>query len=575
MATVKKAKKKKRKVLSQEERITRRRQIRLHSDIKAFFKAIGFEYINTQDKEKEFGGIKGELDGVYIYDNIIVLCEETLSNSHDHLRTKHDYFERILENKSELLAWLKKLGDNKFKKFDDHLINRYKIFYVYASESNVDEDTRNSYSEFKYLGPRTLKYFLKVARTIRFSTRSEFFKYLGLTLEDIGNPSSSSAAKNIDAAVIVPESSSGFPEGVHVVSFVMKAQELLDCAYVFRRDNWESQLGQYYQRLMDKPKIEKIRAHLAKEGRTFIDNIIVSLPEGTAFSKIDNKKRTDIDISSFASISNVQISIPYKINSIGIIDGQHRVYGHYEGSDVHERKIKALREKRHLFVSGIFYDENKFDDLKKRTFESSLFLQMNSTHKKVNTDLIQFIETLKSPLSPVGVAGNVLMRLNKKSPFLDLFQLSPLDKGGIRTPTIIKYGLQSVVEINQEKETLFKYWKNTHKSSLHGSKPSKAYEAYISFCADALSVYFSAVKCNNKAAWNLDKDNRLLSSTAIVAFLRSFSASLKKYKGVKDFEFYNGKLKQLNQSFSKAGFAKYGSSHWRGLSEKIDKECWT
>ena len=222
-------------------------------------------------------------------------------------------------------------------------------------------------------------------------------------MDDIGSVSSSHEERHIDSAVIIPESSSGFPEGIQVVSFVMKAKELLDCAYVFRKDNWENRIGQYYQRLVDKNKVERIRNYLAKEGRTFIDNIIVTLPEGTSFSK-NNKI---IDVNQIATISNVQIRIPYKINSIGIIDGQHRVLGHYEGNDHLENKIAQHRDKRHLFVTGIFYEEGKFDELKKRTFESELFLLMNNNHSKVRTDLLHYIETLKAPLSPIGVAGTV------------------------------------------------------------------------------------------------------------------------------------------------------------------------
>ncbi len=200
---------------------------------------------------------------------------------------------------------------------------------------------------------------------------------------------------------------------------------------------------------------------------------------------------------------------------------------------------------------------------------------MNNTQTKVRTDLLQYIETLKAPLSSLGVAGNILMKLNEKEPFLNLFRLSPLDKDGIRTPTIVKFGLQGVVEINERKETLFKYWNGKNKKKLtKGELDEKAYNEYINYCVTSLAIYFSAVKANYKDKWNLEKDNRLLTSTAIVAFLKSFITSLQKFNGTQDFEFYKKKIGNLTLSFTKQQFSKFGSSHWPALAAKIDSECW-
>ena len=574
---VKKRTKKKRKILSAEEKAQKKREKKLHSDVKLFFKTIGLEYISTRDKQKIFGGIQGEFDGIYIYKNIITLVEETTSSNNDHLRRKVDYFEKVLENKESFLQWLSEVAPEKFSFPGDYTVARYKLFYCYASETAVGDDTAEVYSQLKYLSPSILKYFIHVAKSIRLSARNEFFKYLGLDHPDIGEASSSTEEKYIDSAVIIPEAGTGFPTGIHIVSFVMKAQELLDCAYVFRKDSWGNKLGQYYQRLVEKAKIDKIRAFLAKEKRTFIDNIIVSLPSGTTFAKIEkNNKRVDIDVKDISTISNVQIRIPYLINSIGIIDGQHRVFGHYQGSDSLEPAIQKHREKRHLFVTGIFYEEDKYKEPDRRKFESSLFLLMNNNHSKVKPDLLLYIESLKSPTSPLGIASNVIMALNNRDPFKGLFLLSPLDKIGIKTPTIIKYGLQGLVEISADKETLFKYWQNDKKTDLLNETWSEElYADYIKFCASSLSQYFNAIKSNYKDSWDLaNKDSRLLSSTAIVGFLKSFSTSLEKYHKIGTFEFYKPKIAKLTLTFSKTEFAKYGSSHWPTLAQDIDKECW-
>jgi len=574
---VKRKPKKKRKVLSADEKLKIRREKKLHSDVLSFFKTTGFEYISTNGKEKAFGNIPGELDGVYFYKNIIVLIEETISSSNDHLRTKVDYFEKIKENKEEFLKWLSELAPEKFERPTEYPTARYHVIYCYASESAVNEDVAERYPQIKYFSPSVLKYFLHLAKSIRFSARNEFFKFLGLTHLDIGDDSSSTQPRYIDSAVIIPEAGTGFPDGMHIVSFVMKAQELLDCAYVFRKDSWESQIGQYYQRLVEKSKIDKIRTYLATSKRTFIDNIVVTLPEGTTFTQPGkNNIHEEINVSEIAKISSVQIRIPYLINSIGIIDGQHRVFGHYHGADALEKEIQKHRDRRHLFVTGIFYNSDKYKESDKRIFESSLFLLMNNNHNKVKTDLLQYIETLKSPKSPLGIASNVLMRMNTRDPFKNLFQLSPLDKIGIKTPTIVKYGLQGLVEISMDKETVFKYWAHSRKAELLSENwPDDLYWEYIKFCAVSLSQYFNAVKNRYQDYWDLsNKNGRLLTSTAIVGFLKSYGSSLTKYQKVNEFEFYKDKLAKLTIKFSKEDFGQYGSSHWPKLAAKIDSECW-
>jgi DGQHR domain-containing protein len=572
-----KKKVKKKKVLSADEKGKLKREKKLHADILSFFKTSGFEYISTNGKEKKFGTIPGELDGVYFYKNVIVIIEETIGSDNDHLRTKVDYFQKIKENKEEFLQWISQLAPDKFGFPTEYTTARYHLIYCYASETLVSEDISERYPEVKFLGPLILKYFLHLARSIRYSSRNEFFKFLGLGHSDIGDASSSTQPRYIDSAVIVPEAGTGFPEGINIVTFVMKAQELLDCAYVFRKDSWESAIGQYYQRLVDKSKIDKIRSYLASSQRTFIDNIVVTLPEGTSFTKLGaDPHPPEINIKDLSSISNVQIRIPYLINSIGIIDGQHRVFGHYHGGDHLEKEIARHRDRRHLFVTGILYNSDKYKESDKRIFESGLFLLMNNNQNKVKPDLLQYIETLKSPRSSLGIAGNVLMTMNNRDPFKNLFLLSPLDKVGIKTPTIVKYGLQGLVELSVEKETIFKYWVNDNKLKLLDERYDESlYQEYIKFCAVSLSQYFNGLKSQYKDIWDLsNKNSRILTSTAIVAFLKSYASALTKYQEVNDFLFFKDKFEKLTIEFTKDDFSQYGSSHWPRLAARIDLECW-
>ena len=128
----------------------------------------------------------------------------------------------------------------------------------------------------------------------------------------------------------------------------------------------------------------------------------------------------------------------------------------------------------------------------------------------------------------------------------------------------------------KKKETLFKYWKGANKKkTLTGELDQKIYDAYVDFCVHSLAIYFSSIKANFKDNWNLDKNNRLLATTAIVVFLEKFQHLIAKYQDVKDFEFYKEKFSNLTIDFSKGEFAKFGSRDWKTLTDKIDAECWT
>jgi len=574
-----KPKKKKKKVLSPQEKLRFKRQSKLHKDLLSMFKPMGFEFLLVNGFHKVYGGIKSELDAAFIFENLLIICEETISSDKDHLRKKHDYYTALLVERNTLINDFKSRFSDKFSKFDSYSNNEYKLFYIYLSEPKLDEEIKKTYSDFKYLDSRSLKYFNRITNCLKYSSRNEFYKFLGIDLSEVGSATTGADEKTIDSAVIIPESTSGFPDGVQLFSFLMKAEDLMDCAYVLRKDSWATGANFSYQRLIDTAKVEDIRKYLANHQRTFIDNIIVSIPDEVSFYKKDmlNNWTNITDISNVVNIENVKIKIPYKINSIGLIDGQHRVYGHYKGYDHLEGQIAALRKKRHLLVTGLYYDKRKFSEGQKRKFESELFLQINSKQKKADPSLLQYIQNLQAPNSPVGLAISVLNNFNDTEPFLDMFHLSPLDADGIKTPTIIQYALKDLMEINNNKETLYKYWDSPNKGLVtEQNYKQEALDEYIKFSSDILIIYFKAIKANFTKYWTITRkeESKLLSVTAMVGFLLGFRKSLEKYHELKNFDFYKAKISQLNINFSKGEFP-FVSSQWPKFVEIIEKEVWT
>ena len=565
-------KKSKRKVLTPLEKA----QKKLKNDIRSTLKAMGFEYLRTEGRHIKFGDQKGEIDSIYVYENILLVCEDTVvQDIKGHIKKKHVFFEQIENNRTDLLNWLKTDYSEKISKFRNYQLARYKIFFVYFHTEPIDSDTKKVFEYINFVYKYDLNYFKTIASSLKYTAINEFFRFLGLGLHEVGVQSSTVLENTIDTAVILPEETSGFPPGIKLISFLMSAEDLMDCAYVLRKEDWETRI-QLYQRLIIPGKINKIREFIANNGRTFVNNVIVSLPSDVKFYRKDSSgNEIQIDQDSLSNIENMMISIPKVINSICIIDGQHRIFAHYKAEDKFEHKISDIRKQRHLLVTGLLFPKNmrKEDKIK---FESEIFLQINSNQKIVDPALLQHIESIKDPYSAIGIARKVLTLLNDREPFFDKFQVYSFETKKIKTPSIINWGLKDLVEINEAKNTLFKYWNHDNKNILSDKTSDKfdeVYDEYLQFCAKTISQYFSAVKTNFKGSWTLDKKCKLLSVTPITGFLISLRMSLEIYEMVHDFHFYKDKFSNLNIDFSKGKF-EYTSSHWHRFAEEVINPCW-
>ncbi len=174
-------------------------------------------------------------------------------------------------------------------------------------------------------------------------------------------PTSGSAA--FYKGSLLPESYSNFSKGYKVISFYIDPKSLIEKSYVLRKYGWEDNQN-LYQRMIKSAKIKKIREYLNKEGRVFINNIIITLPSTT---KLLDQNMMTIEFNTVARTQPVEIQLPNEFNIIGLIDGQHRVFAYHEGGK-YEDKIKQLREKQNLLVTGIVYpgtisekDRTKFE----------------------------------------------------------------------------------------------------------------------------------------------------------------------------------------------------------------------
>lgn len=567
---MKKSKKtKKRKPLTPEQLLKRQKTV-FKRKIRNIFTGAGFKYIPTNDNEMTIGLRKVEVDSLFIYENIWLVCEDTVKtrNIRDHIRTKNEAFGEINKNLSEFIKNLLELFPDYKDIFNKYDSKRIKIFGLYISKNEIslsDQDYK-LFNNLKFIQPQTLDYFQWIVKCVKLSARNEIFRFLNLSSEQIGIVSSSSESTQITAPIIYPQEFTGHTNGVRVVSFMMSAEDLLNTCYVLRKDNWEDSIW-LYQRLIEGNKIKKIREFIEEKGEAFYNNIIVALPDNISFKDAANSYKTIDEIGGLEG--NCKLILPKELNSICVIDGQHRIYAHYESGidSKQERKIAELRKQLHLLVTGLVFPKEMKKEERAR-IQSEIFMDINSNAKPVPPNIILQIKRIMNPIADESIAQFVIEKLNKEGVFQNMFQISSLDGGKIKTASIVRFALRYLVTVKpvDGKDSLFSFWDGDKEALL--SIEDEAIKSYINFCANVLQCYFSAIKKNLPEEWN-SSNSKLLTVISLNGFIIALTRQLS-VNGVNDFSFYDKIFQSWKFDFSKEGFP-YTSSQYKKFSNEILK----
>lgn len=551
--------------------LKKRKVLAFRKKIRSSFTDAGFTYFSTLDKHFPIGTRTVELDYLFLYENIIVICEDNTKQKKDidHIRNKNESFAEIRSNKTAFLNWLSNTFPEKATMVKQYRPERYFLYYIYISQTELEitEDEKNRYSNLLFRDPETLSYFNRMAQCIQHSARYEIFRYLGLKNDEIGFSGSEGGKTTIKAPIIYPQEATGLRNGVRVVSFMMSAEKLLRTSYVLRKDSWEESMF-LYQRLIEKDKVKSIRAFLAQKGEAFYNNIIVALPDNVTF---EDDAGTPILVENIGDFQHCKLVLPDEMNSICIIDGQHRIFAHYEApaTEKYELQIAPLRRQLHLLVTGLIFP-TEMKEPERKQIQSQIFLDINDNTKKVAPNVLTHIEMVKDPFSDIGLARRVIERLNKKRVFLNRFELSALDESKIKVASIIKFALRYLVTVTpaEGKTSLYAYWQGNKEAFQQ--KDEASLNDYIDFCANSIDLYFSAIRDAFKSSWN-DPASKMLSVISINGFIIAFNRQLNKY-GVSDYPFYSSCLRKLSIDFSKNGFP-YTSSQYRKFSGRILAEA--
>lgn len=561
----------KKRQLSAEQLEKRSKSIFKKKIVKTFTDA-GFHYVPTNDQEMYIGLRKVEIDALFIYENVWLICEDTVktTNIRDHIRTKNEAFGQIKSNLSSFITELVKLFPDRadeFQKYDD---KRIKTFALYISKEEIDlsDDDYKLFSEIIFVQPNTLNYFQWITQCIKHSARNEVFRFLGLKNSDIGQVSSTSENASITAPIIYPKSFTGIKNNVRIVSFMMSAEDLLNTCYVLRKDNWADSIW-LYQRLIEKNKIKSIRDFIETKGEAFYNNIIVGLPDRVRFCDEKGDYKSIDEIGDLEG--NCTLTLPKEMNTICVIDGQHRIFAHYEsGTDSkQERIISVLRKQLHLLVTGLIFPSEMSAEERVR-IQSEIFVDINSNAKLVPQNVLLQIKRIQNPIADESIAQYIIEKLNKQGAFQNMLQLSSLDGGKIKTASIVRFALRYLVTVKPAdgRQSLFTYW-NGDKDAFRNLE-NTAIEEYVSFCVSILNKYFGAIKKNLKAQWD-DESSKLLSVIAINGFVIALTRQLS-VNGVKDFDFYDKVFQSWSYDFSKEVFP-FTSSQYRRFSTVILEEA--
>lgn len=485
---------------------------------RTLFDRAGFDRLVPVDGlHFEYEGQKSELDDIFVYENVVVLAEYTEStgkNLSSHAKGKDAVHNKIAEDPTKFLNFFATISDGVKKWLGNcgYTNNQLIIRLIYTSRSALEDHHKALFNKTIFMSDAERGYFTALTKSIRRSSRHELLEYLDIEPNDVGEGGiiESAILANDYNALLLPKEQSHFPEGFQIVSFYVDPDALLRRCYVLRRNGWRDSLG-LYQRLIIPSKISDIRRHLKEKKRVFANNIVVTLPEDTKLEGIDGKPIPNKAVKP----TPVKLQLKRSANTIGIIDGQHRVFSYFEDEQP-DTQIDKYRLQQNLLATGIIYPDG-FSQSQREKFEAGLFLEINSTQASAGSDIIQAIWVLLDPFRPVAVARVVLNGLAATSPLGGYLARTSLDAGRIRTASIVSYGLMPLTK-RSGSDSLYSIWNEQEaKARFEDGKASEQdLENYITFCVSTVSNFLAECRASiGPAKWKLVKDGGVLSVTTV------------------------------------------------------------
>ncbi|NSL92943.1 DGQHR domain-containing protein [Acetobacter syzygii] len=526
-----------------------------YSLIKDVFIGAGFSYISSDNKHITVSEQTGEIDHIFMWKNVIILCEETTGRdiSH-HFPKKVMYHNLISNNKIDFFKQYEIQDNSIMQAIADHY--EYEDLEVrhlyYSEEKEVPRGTARNGAALEVMTKKDAKYFESLTKIIGLSAKYELLKFLKISLANVGDArlSGKGVASHFLPAFALSAKRTNYPDNFILVSLYVDPQTLLSRACVLRRDGWEDpELS--YQRFIDKKKLEEMRKYLAGDGKVFINNLIVTFPCNVILKDSNGNilKRENVEGNN-----KVEVELKDEIATIGIIDGQHRIFAYYEGEDDYEKQIKRLRTRQSLLVTGIIFPEG-YTELERIKFEAGLFLSINSNQKQVDTSLQQDLGVIIHPEQPLSIARVIVQKLFKSGSLHNIFQTSPLiSDNQVATGSLAPYVVEPIIKVGGD---LYNLWNDSSDKDLNNEDHRNE---YIEYCYEGINNFLNMVREVVTSKWKPEKAGGILNATTIGGFIHLYGLSLKGDITI------NKKTLSVLVSFD---FKKYRSSRWAAMSNDI------
>ncbi len=533
---------------------------------------MGFVHFSgISDHNFSYKSQETDIDDFYAYENIVFIIEYTTEKDvSEHLYKKKVFYDLVNNSHSSFIDFL--MNDQLFVSYKDYIEhknysnNQIHIRFLYCSIKPVSLDCKkqleNNHSVV-FMDLDTVQYFKLLASIIKRTSRYEFFTFAKINYSDIGSENDSDVKQHsVYRGEILPVEKSFFNPGYNVISFYIDANSLMRRAYVLRQESWrmEDSTG-FYQRMLRKDKISKMRKYLSTKQRVFINNIIATLSKDNVKLIDANEKEIEIDEKGnfignekgYDKIKPTKIQIEDCPNVIGIIDGQHRVFAYHEGTDNYENRIKLLRNKQHLLVTAVLFPKTE-DQFERQKFEATLFKEINNNQTNISSYLKHKIELIISPFSPTAISESIILKLKDNGPLCGHISNHSYDKGMLKTASIVSFGIVPLVKYDdsQDSDSLFKLWEKDEKQSLKatGCSDHELKKEYIDYCTkELLNLIIALRRCVSDGSWHTyDPKTRqgILSVTFINGFLNVVRCLIKDQNITLSSDGYYEKMKNID-----------------------------
>jgi DGQHR domain-containing protein len=536
--------------------------------VRSVFRQAGFQRITSLcDKEFIYDGQKSDFDEVFVYENVLLCVEVTTSSKiSDHLKPKKIVYDKVQKDEEAFVKFYCGMNSELKSSIGLYDFSDIAVRIVYASRYPVEASYKSNVPNPIYLDYPTLRYLKSTVETIRRSARHELLEFLQVPDDILGCGGVVGVAEEEATYIgsVLPEASSNFDSGFKVVSFYMDPLNLLERAYVLRRDGWRQSYS-LYQRLLSKEKIDGIRKYLKLQKRVFVNNIIVTLPSET---KLLDSNSKNVDPKDIKKTRQVKITIPRRHNSVGIIDGQHRTYAYFEDSS-DDQEIAKLRLRQNLLVTGIIYPDGT-SLASREKFEARLFLEINSNQTTAKSNLKQAIGLILDPFASESIAARVLETLDRGTgPLSGQVERYFFDKDMLKPTSIISYGLKPLVKLSGT-DSLYAKWTHAKKGPLAEQKSDlNLLQEYVAFCTGEINALLAGFRMNlPNERWTTEKsvDGRALTTTFVNAMLIVLRLLIENSKTGSQSD-YAGKLVGLKDFDTK----NYHSSQYGAMAKEIVK----